>query len=47
MKNNEIKHPAIRNAMNMLDMHEIRLVYEADLPARSGLGTSSSLRWEC
>lgn len=28
--------------MKMLDMHEIRLTYEADLPARSGLGTSSS-----
>ena len=38
----QIKHPAIRNAMKMLDMHEIRLLYEADLPARSGLGTSSS-----
>jgi len=38
----EIDHPAIRNAMKMLDMHEIRLTYEADLPARSGLGTSSS-----
>lgn len=37
-----IEHPAIRNAMKMLDMHEIRLTYEADLPARSGLGTSSS-----
>ena len=37
-----IRHPAIRNAMKMLDMHEIRLTYEADLPARSGLGTSSS-----
>ena len=37
-----IVHPAIRNAMNMLDMHEIRLTYEGDLPARSGLGTSSS-----
>ena len=37
-----IEHPAIRNAMKMLDMHEIRLIYEADLPARSGLGTSSS-----
>jgi D-glycero-alpha-D-manno-heptose-7-phosphate kinase len=37
-----IKHPAVRNAMKMLDMHEIRLTYEADLPARSGLGTSSS-----
>lgn len=39
---NEIQHPAIRNAMKMLDMKEIRLIYEADLPARSGLGTSSS-----
>ena len=38
----EILHPAIRNAMKMLDMHEIRLTYESDLPARSGLGTSSS-----
>lgn len=38
----DIIHPAIRNAMLMLDMHEIRLTYEADLPARSGLGTSSS-----
>lgn len=37
-----IQHPAIREAMKMLDMHEIRLTYEADLPARSGLGTSSS-----
>ena len=39
---NEIEHPLIRNIMKMLDMHEIRLTYEADLPARSGLGTSSS-----
>lgn len=38
----DINHPAIREAMKMLDMHEIRLTYEADLPARSGLGTSSS-----
>lgn len=38
----DIQHPAIRNAMKMLDMHEIRLTYEADLPARSGLGTSST-----
>lgn len=37
-----IEHPAIKNAMKMLDMREIRLTYEADLPARSGLGTSSS-----
>ena len=40
--NKEIIHPAIRNAMEWLDMHEIRMTYEADLPARSGLGTSSS-----
>ena len=38
----DIEHPAIREAMKHLDMHEIRLTYEADLPARSGLGTSSS-----
>ena len=38
----DIQHPAIRNAMKFLDMHQIRLTYEADLPARSGLGTSSS-----
>lgn len=38
----EIIHPAVRNAMLMRDMHELRLTYDADLPARSGLGTSSS-----
>lgn len=38
----DIRHPAIRNAMKMLDMREIHLAYDADLPARSGLGTSSS-----
>lgn len=38
----QIEHPAIRHAMEMLDMHDIRLTYEGDLPARSGLGTSSS-----
>ena len=38
----EIIHPAIREAMKMLDIHEIRLTYEGDLPARTGLGTSST-----
>lgn len=38
----DIEHPLIRNAMQMLDMHELRLIYDSDLPARSGLGTSSS-----
>lgn len=39
---NEIEHPAIREAMKYLDMHELRITYDADLPARSGLGTSSA-----
>ena len=38
----EIQHPAIREAMKFLDMRELTLTYDADLPARSGLGTSSS-----
>lgn len=38
----DIEHPAIREGMKMMDMHDIRLTYEADLPARTGLGTSSS-----
>ena len=41
-KTEDIVHPAVRNAMLMKDMHELRLTYDADLPARSGLGTSSS-----
>lgn len=38
----DIEHPLIRNTMKYLDMRELRLTYEADLPARTGLGTSSS-----
>ncbi len=38
----QIVHPAVKNAMKLLDTKDIRLTYEADLPARSGLGTSSS-----
>lgn len=38
----DIEHPTIREAMRMLDIHEIRLTYEGDLPARTGLGTSST-----
>ena len=40
-KYEDIEHPLIKNAMMMLDMHELRLTYDSDLPARSGLGTSS------
>ena len=38
----EIEHPAVRHAMQYLDMHELRIDYEGDLPAKTGLGTSSS-----
>ncbi len=40
--NSEIQHPLIRNAMEYAGVNNIRLTYEADLPARSGLGSSSS-----
>lgn len=38
----DIEHPLIRECMRLHDIHEIRLTYEGDLPARTGLGTSSS-----
>ena len=38
----DIEHPMVRHAMQDHDIKDIRLTYEADLPARSGLGTSSS-----
>ncbi len=38
----EIQHPAVREAMKYLDMQELIVSYDADLPARTGLGTSSS-----
>lgn len=38
----EIEHPLIRECMKLHDIHEIRLTYEGDLPARTGLGTSST-----
>ena len=39
---NELEHPMVRNAMQYLDMHDLCISYDADLPARSGLGSSSS-----
>ena len=42
LSSEELDHPLVRNAMKYLDIRDIRLTYEADLPARSGLGTSSS-----
>lgn len=38
----EIKHPAIRNAMKWLKLEKICLNYDADLPSKTGLGTSSA-----
>ena len=38
----DFQHPMVREAMKMLDMHELIMNYDADLPARTGLGTSSS-----
>ena len=38
----EIEHPLIRECMKLHDIHEVRLTYEGDLPARTGLGTSST-----
>lgn len=38
----EIEHPIVREAMKYLDMQELLISYDTDIPARSGLGTSSS-----
>lgn len=38
----DMEHPLVKNVMKYLDMHELRINYESDLPARTGLGTSSS-----
>lgn len=38
----EIMHPAIREALCWQGLSHVRLTYDADLPARSGLGTSSA-----
>lgn len=39
---NELKHPSIRNTLLFTQTERIRIVYDADLPANSGLGSSSS-----
>lgn len=41
-KVDDISHPMIRNAMKMMGMHELFISYDADLPGRTGLGTSST-----
>ena len=39
---NEVEHPLVRNALKMLPYEHIQIAYDADLPACSGLGTSSA-----
>ena len=39
---NEIQHPAIRTGLQLEGVHNIELHHFGDLPARSGLGSSSS-----
>lgn len=41
-KIDNIEHPLIREALRMMQLSDLRIVYEGDLPARTGLGTSSS-----
>ena len=38
----EINHPMVKNCLKLLDIKNIKVYYDADLPARTGLGTSSS-----
>lgn len=38
----EIEHPAVRETLRYMNIKNIQITYDADLPARSGLGTSSS-----
>lgn len=37
-----INHPLVRETMKYLDMHDLHIVYDGDLPARSGVGSSSA-----
>lgn len=39
---NEIMHPSIRETMRYMDMRQMSVAHDADLPARAGLGSSSS-----
>ena len=38
----EINHPMVKNCLKLMEMQNIKVYYDADLPARTGLGTSSS-----
>lgn len=38
----ELKHPLVREAMKYIGTDRVQIAYDADLPARSGIGSSSS-----
>ena len=38
----DINHPMVKNILKYFDINNIKISYDADLPARTGLGTSSS-----
>ena len=38
----EIEHPMVREALKKYGFSDVHITYDADLPARSGLGTSSA-----
>jgi D-glycero-alpha-D-manno-heptose-7-phosphate kinase len=38
----EVEHPVVREALKYIKTDHVQINYDADLPARSGLGTSSS-----
>lgn len=39
---NEIKHPTVRTILQYLELEDMEIHHDADLPARSGMGTSSA-----
>jgi len=41
-KTEELEHPLVRNCMLYTGAHNLNIIYDADLPARSGLGSSSA-----
>ena len=43
INNNDIKHPAVKSILNYWNINEgLEIHYDGDLPARSGIGSSSS-----
>ena len=38
----EIEHPVVRECMRLFNLHNLSILHDGDLPARTGLGTSSA-----